>query len=250
MPPQGASTGSTAAPPSWSAPRCPPRQCSSRPASRDGRDLGTNDGRFHAQPRRPTTTIGADASTAALQAAEQGRRRHERNRPFGYTADRIALDAEAELIREAVLGSPGRRVPAKHRRRLEHPSVHADRGPMAHPSAAPDAAVGQQRGLREHHGCHRLEAVWPGIIDRDAHERLRAILTDPGRQKFNGIDARRYLLSGFLVCGRCGKKLVARPAGDRRRRYVCASGPNFGGCGKTGRLAEPVEQLVAEWVVS
>jgi hypothetical protein len=37
---------------------------------------------------------------------------------------------------------------------------------------------------------------------RDTHERLRAVLTDPGRQRFNGIDARRYLLSGFLVCGR------------------------------------------------
>jgi site-specific DNA recombinase len=104
-------------------------------------------------------------------------------------------------------------------------------------------------GLREHHGVVTAEAVWPGIIDRDTHERLRAVLTDPGRQKFNGIDARRYLLSGFLVCGRCGKKLIARPRQDRRRRYVCASGPNFGGCGKTGRLAEPVEQLVSEWVV-
>ena len=30
---------------------------------------------------------------------------------------------------------------------------------------------------------------------------------------------------------------------------MCASGPNFGGCGKTGRLADPVEQLVTEWVL-
>ena len=30
---------------------------------------------------------------------------------------------------------------------------------------------------------------------------------------------------------------------------MCASGPNFGGCGKTGRLAEPVEQLVVEWIL-
>jgi site-specific DNA recombinase len=104
-------------------------------------------------------------------------------------------------------------------------------------------------GLREHHGVVTAAAVWPGIINRETHERLQAILTDPGRQKFNGIDARRYLLSGFLVCGRCGRKLVARPRQDRRRRYVCASGPNFGGCGKTGRLAEPVEQLVSNWVV-
>jgi hypothetical protein len=30
---------------------------------------------------------------------------------------------------------------------------------------------------------------------------------------------------------------------------VCSSGPNYGGCIKIGCLAEPVEQLVAEWVI-
>jgi hypothetical protein len=29
-----------------------------------------------------------------------------------------------------------------------------------------------------------------------------------GCQRFNGSDVRSYLLSGFLVCGRCGKKLT------------------------------------------
>jgi site-specific DNA recombinase len=108
---------------------------------------------------------------------------------------------------------------------------------------------GRIAGLREHHGVVVASAAWPGIIDRDTHERLRAVLSDSGRQKFNGIAARRYLLTGFLVCGRCGAKLVARPRNDKRRAYVCASGPNFGGCGKIGRLAGPVEELVSEQVL-
>ena len=90
------------------------------------------------------------------------------------------------------------------------------------------------------------QAVWPAIIDQVTHERLRAVLTDPARQKYNGVEARRYLLTGFLFCGLCGKTLVARPRMDGRRTYVCASGPNFGGCGKIRRLADPVEDLVRE----
>jgi hypothetical protein len=39
------------------------------------------------------------------------------------------------------------------------------------------------------------------------------------------------------------------PTRNRRPRHVCSWGPNYGGCIKIGCLAEPVEQLVAEWVI-
>jgi hypothetical protein len=44
-------------------------------------------------------------------------------------------------------------------------------------------------------------------------------------------------------------KMVARPRADHARRYVCATGPSFVGCGKTYVLAEPLERLVAEAVL-
>jgi hypothetical protein len=52
------------------------------------------------------------------------------------------------------------------------------------------------------------------------------------------------------VCGLCGAKLVARPRGDKRRCYVCATGPNFHGCGKIRSLSEPLEALVVEAVIA
>jgi hypothetical protein len=70
----------------------------------------------------------------------------------------------------------------------------------------------------------------------------------PGPPDGHRISARRYLISGFLVSGHCGRKLVARPPGPVPPVGVRV-GPNLGRCGKSGRLAEPVEQLVAEWVV-
>jgi hypothetical protein len=40
--------------------------------------------------------------------------------------------------------------------------------------------------------------------------------------------------------------MVARPRADKRRAYVCATGPGFTGCGKSGVLAEPLEEAAAE----
>ena len=212
-------------------------------------DLGTNDDRFHARilgavAKKENDDRRRRIQRAALQAAEQGRVAGGGTRPFGYTADRLRLvDTEAELIREAVArvlaGESLRSIAADwNTRQVRTPTGGRWRTQVLRRMLL-SARIA---GLREHHGVVTAAAVWPGIIDRDTHERLRAILTDPGRQKFNGIDARRYLLTGFLVCG-CGRKLVARPCQARRRRSVCV-GPNFGGCGKTGRLADPVEQLV------
>jgi len=101
-------------------------------------------------------------------------------------------------------------------------------------------------GLRQHQGVTVGKAVWPAIISQETHERLKVLLADPARQLNGGKLARSYLLTGFLYCGVCGQRLVARPRDDGRRRYVCASGVNFNGCGKIHRLAEPVEELVRE----
>jgi site-specific DNA recombinase len=61
---------------------------------------------------------------------------------------------------------------------------------------------------------------------------------------------RRYLLTGFLICGRCGTKLVAQPRMDGVRSYACAVGKGRLGCGRTTRLAEPLEAYVRDAVIA
>lgn len=58
-------------------------------------------------------------------------------------------------------------------------------------------------------------------------------MIDADRQKVQRMDDRHDPLSGFLACGRHDQKLFAPPRWDRRR-YVCASDPNLGRCGKPG----------------
>ena len=66
--------------------------------------------------------------------------------------------------------------------------------------------------------------------------------------------ARTYLLSGMLRCGRCGNRLFSQARhvnpDNRVRRYVCLKGPDHGGCGRLTRVAEPVEQLLTDAVLT
>jgi site-specific DNA recombinase len=219
-------------------------------------DLGTDDGRFHARilgavAKKENDDRRRRVARKHLELAEQGKVSGGGFRPFGFEQDHVTVDPdEAELIREAaaklLAGESLRGLVAEwNGRGIKTPAGKQWR------TATMRRMLGSGRiaGLREHRGVVVAPAAWPTIIDRDTHERLRARLSDPSRQKFNGVEARRYLLTGFLVCARCGSKLVARPRVDKRRAYVCASGPNFGGCGKIGRLADPVEGWVAGQVL-
>jgi hypothetical protein len=108
--------------------------------------------------------------------------------------------------------------------------------------------VGSARisGQREHNGEIVSDAEWPGIITPARTAQIRAALADPNRRTNKA--ARRYLLGGLLVCSHCGEKLVARPRAGGQRRYACAKGPGFAGCGKTYVSAEQVEAFIVEAV--
>ena len=59
-----------------------------------------------------------------------------------------------------------------------------------------------------------------------------------------------YPLSGVLRCGNpaCGRRgtMAGYPRTGGKRAYICA--PANGGCGQSV-LAEPVEEIVRDWVV-
>jgi DNA invertase Pin-like site-specific DNA recombinase len=170
-------------------------------------------------------------------------------RPFGFEPDgETHRDSEAQLIREAVAsllqgGSLRAIVRDWNARGIKTP------GSKRAPSGNPWSKTSVRRlllspriaGLRQ----HRREGVtygasWSPIISEEDHLRLRA--------RFSGtreVTGRRYLLTGGLaVCGLCGARLVARPKGDGRRCYVCAT--DGGGCGKIRCLALPLEEAVAQ----
>src|SRR5262249_32445191 len=102
-------------------------------------------------------------------------------------------------------------------------------------------------GQRVRHGEIVAKAVWPAIITPDEGAAIRSILSNPERRTNKA--ARRYLLGGLLVCHHCGERLVARPRSGGKRRYACAKGPGFAGCGKTYINADEVERFITEAVL-
>ena len=173
-------------------------------------------------------------------------------RPYGYTADRLHLvPEEAAVVREAA-----RRILAGESLRsvcsdlTERDVTTSTGGAWTLQSLGRMLRSARISGRREHHGQVVADAVWPGIISAADSDRLRglggraAVSAPPGRTP------RRYLLTGGLLrCGLCGTPMTSRPRTDGTRRYVCAAGPGFGGCGRMATLAEPVEALVAEAVL-
>src|SRR5215216_6742014 len=101
-------------------------------------------------------------------------------------------------------------------------------------------------GLRSADG-KLVKAEWEPIIIRELHEELKAILGPPRQRGSNQGTARSYLLTGFVVCGVCGKPLRSHRSksnknSEPQRRYLCD--PRDGGHYCVKRLAEPVEEHV------
>ena len=214
-------------------------------------DLTTPDGQFQAR------ILGAVAKKESDDKSRRIRRKHEEiaasgrvsgggSRPYGYEDDKVTIrPPEAAIVAECakrlLAGEPVRSIAANLIARGVPTSTGGEWSPQ---SLRRMLASPRISGQRVHKGEIVATAVWPGIISVQDGAAIRALLGDPNRR--TNKTARRYLLGGILVCSHCGERLVARPRSGGKRRYACAKGPGFSGCGKTYINADEVEQFVTE----
>ncbi len=217
-------------------------------------DLSTAAGRMTARvvgavARHESEHKSERARSKAAQLAQSGKLGGGGTRPLGFDNDFLTIrDSEAVEIRDAA-----RRLLAGEsvygivvdwqRRGVNSPTgIHWRSVPFRRMILSPRIA-----GLREHRGQVVSKAEWDPIISEAEHYALVTLFADKARRPADR--PRAYLLTGGLLrCGLCDSKLVARPKGDKRRCYVCASGPNFNGCGKIRSLAEPLEDLLRDLI--
>jgi DNA invertase Pin-like site-specific DNA recombinase len=217
-------------------------------------DLSTHEGQLMARITGAVARKESDDKSRRIQRKHQelahaGRLSGGGTRPFGFEADRRAIRPdEAAIIRECA-----RRVLAGDSLRsicsdLNERGVRSATGKQWSSQTLRRLVMsGRISGQREHHGEIVSKAEWEAIISPAETQRLRAKLGDPDRR--TNRSARRYLLARLLRCGHCGSPLYARPRDDGSRRYVCASGPGFGGCGRLTIVADPLEQFIVEAVL-
>jgi site-specific DNA recombinase len=217
-------------------------------------DLTTPDGQFQAR------ILGAVAKKESDDKSRRIRRKHEElaasgkvsgggSRPYGYEPDKVTVrPAEAAIVVECakrlLAGEPVRSIA---RDLNERGVASASGGKWAPQSLRRVLASPRISGQRDHHKEIVAKAEWPGIISVEDGAAIRALLANPERRTNKA--ARRYLLGGILVCSHCGERLVARPRAGGQRRYACASGPGFAGCGKTYINADQVEAFVVDAVL-
>ena len=217
-------------------------------------DLADPDGQFQAR------ILGAVAKKESDDKSRRIRRKHEElavngkvsgggSRPYGYEADKLTVrPAEAAVIKDCahrlLAGEPVRLIAAD----LNARGVPSAGGGLWSPqSLTRMLASARISGQREHKGEIVAPAEWPAIISVEETAKIRALLANPARRTNRA--ARRYLLHGLLTCSHCGERLVARPRSGGQRRYACARGVGFSGCGKTYITADEVERFVTEAVL-
>ena len=71
-------------------------------------------------------------------------------------------------------------------------------------------------GIRSHHGEPVGPGQWDSIIERDTHDRVIALLTDPARRSNNRGTAPRYLLTSVAYCGECHGPWLVPPSSPTR----------------------------------
>jgi site-specific DNA recombinase len=219
-----------------------------------GYDLSTPSGQMSAHIVGSVAQFESAQKSARLRAksaeiAATGRVGGGGTRPYGFNDDRRTLRrSEAKVVREVaariVAGESIRGVVAD----LNNRNISTVSGkPWAVTSLHRILIAPRTAGLRQHQGQTIGKAEWTAILDETTHHQLRAILLDPERR--TNTSARKYLLTGYVYCGLCEAKLVARPRSDKQRCYVCATGPGNTGCGKIRVLSEPLEDLVVAMIV-
>jgi len=216
-------------------------------------DLGNDDGMFMA---RILAAVAAKESgrkserlkRKARETAEAGRPNGGYIRPFGFERDKVTVvESEAAIIREVAQRYLAGESLKSLTESLQERGVLSVAGkPWRTSTLRTMLTSARIAGLRSHRGEVVAEAMWPAIITPAQRDQLIGAFsrrTSTGRRT-----PRRYLLSGMLRCGKCGNKLFSAARGDRRR-YVCSSSPDHGGCGKLTVVAAPVEEWITDAVL-
>jgi site-specific DNA recombinase len=192
-----------------------------------------------------------------LAAAERGERHAGGSREFGTVGvgKNAVSEAQAERERELIRKAAARILAGDSLRGIVLDWF--DRGVRTSTGRVfVNASLRQMlrspriAGLRVHHG-KLYPAQWEPIIPVEQWKMVAEILSDPARKVNLRGGLPRYLLTGLIFCGRCGRPAYGRKgrvqSGHRQPDgYGCHGLREEGGCGGVRRKMADVDGLITE----
>lgn len=187
--------------------------------------------------------LGERVSRARLRDAKLGKPSPGGQRAWGFAANRVdhvseEVAAIRDVARRLLAGESLRSASLRHGK---------------HPKDVKRALLAPRIiGVREYKGTP-YPAVWNPILDSETWEAVKVILNAKNRGRVAGVSARKFLLSGFLFCGKCGSRCQGsqqtgtdpgRTKPRTRIRYICQPGS----C--TSRNAVLLETFVRDQVLA
>lgn len=239
-------------------------------------DLSTADGRL-------TTRLTGNVDTSEVERnAERARRkqkelaesgRHNGPRPYGWNiqgtgADqRLTVNAdEAAVLKECVQRVLAGEGIWKITRDLNERGIVTSTGkPWATQVLRRVLLRDRNYGYRKHQPRDKngkpkgkpelYRGQWEPIIDRETHDRVVALLTDPQRRSNNRGTEAKYLLTSVAYCGECGRHVVGTNEftyelkNGRMRYYPHSYKCPHAGCMKVQRRMADVDEHVTRVVL-
>lgn len=193
--------------------------------------------------RQESQNISVRVARALLENARAGRPHGGGHRAFGFSSagDSVVADEAALVVSAASSVLAG--VPLSSiARKWAQEGVLTPAGNPFRVSVLRNMLCSDRIAGNRAHGGATYPGAWPALVTPDVSEAVRALLRT-GRKR---APVRRYLLTGILECGRCGRPLYSRPRADGTRSYQCVSDPGAqrDGCGRLRVVADAVEGLV------
>ena len=216
-------------------------------------DLSTGDGKMLARllgalARREAERMGERVKRQQLQAAQTGKKHQGRHRVFGYDRDFAIVESEAAVVREAF----SRRAKGE-----SATSIALDlneRGIETVTGGTWDAS-GMVKMLRRRDYIAEITingdvvgpAAFEAIVDRPIWDLANRKVEEASNR---GNNARKALLSGFLVCGNCLTKMKSGRTKDGPV-YRCPGRAVPGACGSCSITGPKTDSKVfnAAWMM-
>lgn len=208
-------------------------------------DLSTADGRFTAMILAHADAVEAERTSERLKRqkadrAARGLAQGGRYRVFGYTRQFEPIGEEAEIVREIFTRRASGQSATSIGKDLAARGLTTAAGkPWTQSSVGKLISRPGYAGLREFKGEILGPTSYPALVE----EYLWRAANGEAAKASAGTNARRWVLSGLAVCGRCSTAMTGNGYIDG---YRCNR--NWGGCGrtkiKTAWLEGPVVSLM------